>query len=215
MNITQVMDCQPSQHVYQGWIYAYGMYTSRWLIGRHLNSAWSQAVILAKRKCEAVIDRFGEIIARHLETVLLEDEDYIITHVPTDGDNELYLFANYGLCPTEMLAGAIYGSLKSRNHVLLAGLLAQVRQKERKQHQCRYESERFGNVKGLYAVTNPGLVKDKNIIIVDDVITSGATMRECSQELKKAGARNVMGIALARTEKIGSDCLDEAGGKVA
>jgi predicted amidophosphoribosyltransferase len=172
-------------------------------------------VILAKRKCEAVIARFGEIIAKHLETVLLAEEDYIITHVPTDDDNELYLFANYGLCTTELLAGAIYGNLKSRNNVLLAGLLTQVRQKERKQHQCRYESERFGNVKGIYAVTNPRLVENKNIIVVDDVITSGATMRECALELKKAGARNVMGIALARTEKIGSDCMDEVGGKVA
>ncbi len=40
-------------------------------------------------------------------------------------------------------------------------------------------------------------LKDKNIILVDDVYTSGATMAECTKVLKKAGAKSVWGMAVA------------------
>ena len=42
----------------------------------------------------------------------------------------------------------------------------------------------------------------KIVILVDDVLTSGATMRECAEVLKSAGAKSVMGIALAKTDRI-------------
>jgi len=41
-------------------------------------------------------------------------------------------------------------------------------------------------------------VKNKKILLVDDVFTSGASMRECAKELKKAGAKEVWGFVLAR-----------------
>jgi ComF family protein len=40
-------------------------------------------------------------------------------------------------------------------------------------------------------------VKGRSILIVDDVWTTGATMRECAKVLKKAGAKNVWGLAVA------------------
>jgi hypoxanthine-guanine phosphoribosyltransferase len=42
-------------------------------------------------------------------------------------------------------------------------------------------------------------VEGRHVILVDDVLTSGATMRECARVLREAGARSVTGIALART----------------
>lgn len=41
-------------------------------------------------------------------------------------------------------------------------------------------------------------VEGLNIIIIDDVCTSGATLSSCSGALKKAGARQVVGLTLAR-----------------
>lgn len=40
-------------------------------------------------------------------------------------------------------------------------------------------------------------IKGKNIILVDDITTTGATLRECAKILKKSGARRVIGITLA------------------
>ena len=190
----------PPVSICAGWIYAFGLYRPRWKIARHLNSDWSQAVLMAKRKSEDVIETFGRIIARHFETVLLEDEEYVITHVPAEEDHQLYLFLDCGRCATEALAEAIYSHLKHRD-VLLASLLIQIKAKSRKQHQCTTDAERAENVKDIYAVTQSGLMTGKCVILVDDVLTSGATMRECADALKASGAKSVMGIALARTER--------------
>lgn len=195
-------DEHPPERVCAGWIYAFGLYQPRWKIARHLNSDWSQAVLMAKRKSEGVIEGFGRIIARHLETLLLEDAEYVITHVPAEEDHKLYLFLDFKQCATEALASSIYAHLEHKNNVLLASLLVQIRPKARKQHQCTTDAERAENVRGIYAVTRSGLVTGKCVILVDDVLTSGATMRECANALKASSARSVMGIALARTERI-------------
>ncbi|MCR5224780.1 MAG: hypothetical protein K6C34_01730 [Alphaproteobacteria bacterium] len=39
---------------------------------------------------------------------------------------------------------------------------------------------------------------EKNVILVDDVFTTGATANECSKVLKKHGAKNVTVVTLAR-----------------
>lgn len=59
--------------------------------------------------------------------------------------------------------------------------------------------ERVNNVKGAFEVKKDCLekVKGKNILLVDDVFTSGADMRECTKILKEAGVEVVWGLALA------------------
>lgn len=58
--------------------------------------------------------------------------------------------------------------------------------------------ERLSNVKGLYACPNLEVFKGRNIILVDDVCTTGATLNECARVLKEAGAVYVTGLAIAR-----------------
>ncbi len=57
-------------------------------------------------------------------------------------------------------------------------------------------AERAENVKGKFRA-NSGLVAGKALLLVDDVFTTGATMRECASVLRNAGAEAVYGIALA------------------
>jgi len=60
-------------------------------------------------------------------------------------------------------------------------------------------SERIKNIEGCFNfVGNAELVKGKIVILVDDVVTTGATMNECAKVLKKAGAKKVWGFAMAR-----------------
>lgn len=57
--------------------------------------------------------------------------------------------------------------------------------------------ERRRNIRNAFGVKKKELIKGKFILLVDDVITTGATVRECSRILKKAGARDIYVIALA------------------
>jgi predicted amidophosphoribosyltransferase len=156
---------------------------------------------MAKRKSESAVEGFGRMIAGHLEHMLMPDHKYVMTHVPSEEDRQQYLFADLGKCATETLATAVYRRLRNQFAVTLSTLLAQVKPKSHKQRQCRTDSERMANVHGVYAIVDAGLVAGRSIIIVDDVLTSGATMHECGRLLREAGASSVMGIALARTER--------------
>ena len=44
----------------------------------------------------------------------------------------------------------------------------------------------------------PDLVKGKRILLIDDVFTTGATVRECARVLRQAGARDIDVITVAR-----------------
>lgn len=53
--------------------------------------------------------------------------------------------------------------------------------------------DRSANIKGAYKVIDNSQVVGKNILLIDDVYTTGCTMNECSKMLKKAGAKQVFG----------------------
>lgn len=58
--------------------------------------------------------------------------------------------------------------------------------------------ERKENVKNCFALENPELIKGKNIILVDDVYTSGATMNEAAETLRANGARKIIALVIAK-----------------
>jgi ComF family protein len=59
-------------------------------------------------------------------------------------------------------------------------------------------AERAENVKGAFVVTEPGWVQGKTILLIDDVMTTGATLREVASSLKAAGAWRVLVATVAR-----------------
>ncbi len=58
--------------------------------------------------------------------------------------------------------------------------------------------ERIKNVSRAFSLLRPEEIDGKDVVLVDDVFTSGATMNECSLVLKKAGASKVTAVTLAR-----------------
>ena len=60
----------------------------------------------------------------------------------------------------------------------------------REQHSIK-ASERAKNVKGVYRIIDKELVCDKNILIIDDIITTGHTLGECAKILIKKGCKSV------------------------
>lgn len=59
--------------------------------------------------------------------------------------------------------------------------------------------ERLVQVQNTFKVVVPNIIKNKDIILVDDVCTTGATFLEASKALKKQGARFVWCVSLAKT----------------
>jgi ComF family protein len=59
-------------------------------------------------------------------------------------------------------------------------------------------SARRRNVAGAFAVKDPDEIRGKRVVLIDDVLTTGATVEECARILKRAGAARVDVLTLAR-----------------
>jgi ComF family protein len=72
--------------------------------------------------------------------------------------------------------------------------------------------ERRLNVRGAFAVSDPGAVAEKHILLIDDILTTGATARAAARALLDAGAASVWVATLARAQRsfaAGALLLDE------
>ena len=69
------------------------------------------------------------------------------------------------------------------------------------------ESERQQNLKDSFRVKKPEQIARKRVLLIDDVFTTGATLRAAAGVLKRAGAAHVSALTLARVDQrnIGSD----------
>jgi len=65
------------------------------------------------------------------------------------------------------------------------------------------KKERFANISGAFEVNKKYLkeISGKNILLIDDIFTTGSTLNECAKMLKKAGAAEVNILAIARVTK--------------
>jgi ComF family protein len=68
--------------------------------------------------------------------------------------------------------------------------------------------QRRENLRGAFGVTQPELVKGHEVLVVDDVYTTGATVSECARVLRRAGATKVWVATVARTLKISAQHVE-------
>ena len=57
------------------------------------------------------------------------------------------------------------------------------------------------NLRGAFVVLDPGKIRGRHVLLVDDIYTSGATARGCSKTLIEAGAASVRVVTLARAQR--------------
>ena len=117
-----------------------------------------------------------------------EPEDIIITFVPMFKKKK----KRRGFNQAELIAKKV--AEKTNKEVV--ALLEKI--KDTPSQTRLSKNERLENVKGSFKRIREADCYD-NVLLVDDVWTSGATMQECSKVLKKSGVKKVFGFTLART----------------
>ncbi len=134
--------------------------------------------------------QLAELMAAYLKNTGFAEKDWIVIPIPLGKKR----FRKRGFNQAELLADIFADrlSLATENGVLY-------RKKETEpQSEIKDFSLRAENAKGCFGVGAPEKISGKNIILIDDVSTSGATFSEAASSLKKAGARKIIALAAAK-----------------
>lgn len=131
---------------------------------------------------------FGTLMAQCLHDQWGEEVD-CITWVPVTRRR----LGERGFDQCELLAREVGKNLG----VEVVSALEKVRD-TKQQARITSSSARQANVTGAYAAREGIDLTGKQVVLVDDVVTSGATMAECAACLRIAGAENVIGLTLVR-----------------
>ncbi|MFZ1721465.1 MAG: phosphoribosyltransferase family protein [Microgenomates group bacterium] len=121
------------------------------------------------------------------ETCAIPEADYIVA-APANPKN----FVQRGFDP----ALEISRELSAHSGIPLAPLLYRINSAQEQKHLNR--ADRIKNLtNSLKCIRGPTKNSKKSVLLVDDVVTSGATMMECARVLKNAGFKRVFGLAVA------------------
>lgn len=76
------------------------------------------------------------------------------------------------------------------------------RERPRPEKHLLHFEERWEAVRGAFVIRQGGRVDNFRILLLDDVMTSGATLDACSRALREAGAKSVAGLTIARAVRL-------------
>ena len=164
-------------------------------VGRRLAFTRARAALVYDGSTRALVARWKEQgrrdLARQLAEVVIEcvsqPEADAVTFVPGDRERGL----RRGHVPAEGLARALARAWS----MPVAGLLTRTGVGETKRQASLPRAARRGNVSGAFACS---LAAPSRMVLVDDVYTTGATVAACATELRRAGAKRVEVVCLAR-----------------
>ncbi|NLW22200.1 MAG: ComF family protein [Tissierellia bacterium] len=136
---------------------------------------------------------FGELLVYSIHSLGLKGEIDAIAFVPLHRRK----LATRGYNQCQLLARFVAESLKLP---LLDRHLLKV--KWTKDQNQLDKMERMNNLKDAFRAVGEEDIRDKKILLIDDIITTGTTMRECSKALMEKGASSVYGLALTSSMKV-------------
>ncbi|MDP2874400.1 MAG: ComF family protein [bacterium] len=145
--------------------------------------------IILRVKYDGMFDAIGELVEKAFATKKpYIPEDAMITFVPMFKKKE----KQRGFNQAELIAQKI----REMTGAKMLPLLEKV--KDTSSQTKLDKTERLANVRGSFR-RKEGIVYPSNVLLVDDVWTSGATMKECAKVLRRSGVKRVFGFTLART----------------
>lgn len=128
----------------------------------------------------------GELLVERIKNS--KNKKFIVVPVPMHRKKEL----ERGFNQSELLARYL-----SKKMGLKGGLaLEKIKSTEAQMRLKR--KDRLKNLNKVFECVDRELVKGQQILLIDDVMTTGTTLNECAKALKKAGARQVWGLVVAK-----------------
>ena len=132
---------------------------------------------------------FAKIILKNKKVCGFLEKYDIIIPVPIHKKRRL----KRGYNQTELIAKEI---CKNISLELKTGVL--IKQKNIKAQSELNKNERKQNIKNAFEIKNINEIIDKKILLFDDIYTTGSTVNECSKILKKAGAKQIGVVTIAK-----------------
>ena len=144
--------------------------------------------------CEPLARPLGAMLAEYFIKICkpycdAHAPEWIITTIPLSHKRMRWRGFNQGALLAQEASQRVnipYAPMLSRMHF------------RKPQMELATKTEREQNIRGAFAVRRDCAIQHKRIIIVDDIATSGATLAEASRMLKLAGAKEIIGLVLAR-----------------
>jgi len=140
-------------------------------------------------------NRLGALLARPWEA-LPEPDSAIVVPVPLHASRR----RQRGFNQAELLARGLVRRLRKEERFhglqLASGSLRRIR--ATLPQVGLSVSARRENVSGVFSVARPEQVRNRTVVLIDDVMTTGATLSACAAALKRAGASRVLALSLAR-----------------
>ena len=143
------------------------------------------------RGARAYAESYGRLLAMKLLSAGSGDFD-VLTWVPVSRMRKF----RRGYDQVELIAKALGRELG----VTPVPLLKKIRNNPQ-QSRIVGAAQRRANVLGVYQITDPKLVSGRRILLLDDILTTGATVSEASRVLLTAGAKEVHCAAVAAARK--------------
>lgn len=131
----------------------------------------------------------GEVLVDLLEEKIIGAKGYYITYIPSSKKS----LKRRGFNQCEYLGNA----LSRRLDIPCVSTL--IKTKETKDQKTLTIRERKNNVKNVFEGKNINLIKGNKFILIDDVITTGATIEEGVRVLKKYGAKEIKILTIAKS----------------
>lgn len=114
----------------------------------------------------------------------------ILTPIPASKERK----RKYGFNPPELLAKEV--KKLGESDFEYQALLKREREVP-KQTDIKSKTKRLANVKGIFQVISDKALEDKTVIVIDDVTTTGATLKDAKRALQEAGAKEIKLFAVA------------------
>jgi ComF family protein len=157
-------------------------------VGRHEGVLREAVHGLKYGRRRALAAPLGALLAQRLEEALADGRPEVVAPVPIHWRRRLWR----GFNQAELLADALARTLGMR---VEPTVVARVRHTP-SQVSLTGEARRR-NLAGAFAVPKAEVVRDRRVLLVDDVCTTCTTLAECARVLRHAGARSVHGLVLS------------------
>lgn len=181
------IECKNSNHIFEK-CYSIFLYSGR---------VRSEIVSLKQNKRKVVAKVFGHIVSEYISKLNIDFD--IVVPIPIHENRLKERGFNQ--------SGLLLNEYSQKSGKVQTDILFRIKDTP---HQTGLDkAHRESNLSGAFKVSK-AKVKNKTILLFDDIFTTGATLDECARVLQKAGAKKVFALCLARTPISTNKILDKS-----